>query len=126
MNQNGERRKFRRFEIPGGKIRYRKNSGASKLKKFSREYQLLNMSLGGLQILCDSEFRYGEEIVLQIQVPKEREIKLYSKVVWQKPVALSNDIVVGFEFNTFGQGKGLNPPEIMNVLRRLYARYMES
>lgn len=126
MNQNSERRQFRRFEIPGGKVTYKKNAGTSKLKNFSGEYQLLNIGLGGLQILCDREFRNGEEIVLQIHVPKEKDIILYSKVVWQNPVPLSSDIIVGFEFKPFSVGKGMNSPETMNVLRRLYSRYMES
>lgn len=126
MSQNGERRKFRRFEIPGGKIRYKINTGALMLKKFSKEYPLLNVSMGGIQILCDREFRSNEEVDIQIHAPKEKSIKLHSKVIWQNPVALSNDIIVGFEFIPFGEGKDMNPPEAMNVLRRLYARYVGS
>jgi Tfp pilus assembly protein PilZ len=125
MKQNSEKRKYRRFEIPDGRIRY-KNTGASMFKKFSKDYPLLNVSLGGAQILCDREFRNGEEVVLQIHAPKEKAVKLISKVVWQNPVALTNDKVVAFEFIPFGEGEYMNSPETMNVLRRLYARYVEN
>lgn len=121
-----ERRKYRRFEIPGGLAKIGKISGYPSFKTFSTPYPILNACIGGVNILCPGVFNTGEELMLELLAPGEKAIRLRSKVVWTNPVPLSNDILTGFEFFPFGDDKDLNPLEAMSVLRRLYARYIKA
>ncbi len=120
-----ERRKYRRFEIPGGKAKIVKLAGFSFLKPFSRPYPILNASMGGVNILCTKEFCTGEELLLELHAPGEKAVRVRSKVIWINTVPISNDNIIGFEFFPFGDDKNLNSPEAMGILRRLYARYIE-
>ena len=126
MTRFVEKRKYRRFEIPGGLVKIGKVSGYPSLKAFSQPYPVLNTSIKGINVLFPMVFNTGEEIVVELHAPGEKAIRLRSKVIWTNPVPLSNDILTGFEFFPFGTDKGLNPPEAMSVLRRLYARYITS
>ena len=119
-----ERRKFRRFEIPGGKVKIGKFAGHSFFKPFSTHCPLLNICIGGLNILSDGAFNTGEDLLLELHAPVEKVIRIRSKIIWTNPVPLSNDTLIGFEFLPFGDDKHLNPHEAMHVLRRLYARYI--
>jgi len=119
-----ERRKYRRFEIPGGLVKIGKVSGYPSLKAFSQLYPVLNASISGVNVLFPVAFNTGEEILVELHAPEEKPIRLRSRVIWTSPVPLSNDILTGFEFFPFGEDKGFNSPEAMGVLRRLYARYI--
>lgn len=123
MERFDERRKFRRFEMPGGEAKYKKIVQPGLIKHFSRPCPVLNLGVGGLSMLCGKGFRNGETVILQLTAPGEKPLNLRSIVRWQNPVALSNDMIVGFEFMEFGNSKGLNSPDALNVLRRLYAKY---
>jgi len=125
MPQFVERRRYRRFEIPGGEVRYKRITEPAILHHFSRPYPILNMSVGGLAFVCEEDFYQGEEIIIQLIAPNEKPINLSSIVRWQGSIALSADLIVGIEFMEFGNNKNLNPPEILAVLRRLYARYIK-
>ena len=126
MAQFVERRKYRRFEIPGGKVNIARFRGYSFFKPFSAHYPLLNICMGGLNILSTREFSTGEDLLLELHAPDEKVIRLRSKVIWTNPIAISKDTLIGFEFFPFGEDKHLNPHEAMHVLRRLYARYIET
>ena len=123
MDKSVEKRKFRRFEIPGGKAKHRKIVKPAIIKHFSKSYPVLNLCVGGIAVLCSKEFRSGERVIIQLRAPNENPVNLQSKVRWQDQIALSNDVIVGFEFLEFGNNKGLNSPDALNLLRRLYARY---
>ena len=121
-----ERRKYRRFEIPGGTAKIGKAQGFSLLKPFSKSFPLMNACMGGVNILCNRELNTGDNLLLKIHAPGEKSIKISAKVIWTNPVPLSNDVLTGFELAPFGGDRDLNPPEAMNVLRRLYAKYIKS
>jgi hypothetical protein len=118
-----ERRKFRRFEIPGGKVKNLTGPGSFLLRPFLKAYPLLNMGMGGINFLSTREFIKSEELVIEIYAPEEERIQLHSRVIWTNPVPLSKDLVTGCEFFPFGEERHQNSPEEMNTLRRLYARY---
>jgi len=120
-----ERRRYRRFEIPGGEVRYKRITGPAILHHFSRPYPILNMGIDGLALVCKEDFYQGDEIIIQLIAPNEKPINLRSTVRWQEPIALSTDVIVGIEFMEFGNNKNMNPPEMLAVLRRLYARYIK-
>ena len=118
-----EKRKFRRFEVPDGKAKYKRIILSSIIKHFSDSCPVLNMGVGGTAFLSSEEFRNGEEIIIKLTAPNEKSVNLRSKVRWLGPITLSSDVIVGLEFMEFGSSKDLNPPEALNLLRRLYARY---
>lgn len=124
MEYHEERRKYRRFEIPEAKAKIKKSSSFSLLKSFS-SYPVLNISIGGVMILFDGELSTGEVIHFELIVPEEKSLKFHAKVKWTNPVPLSCDMITGFEFLPFDEDKHHNSTEAMNLLRRLYARYID-
>ncbi len=124
MSQFVERRKYRRFEVPGGKTKIGKFAGYSFFKPFSAPFPILNACIGGVNILCNREFSTGEDLLLELFAPEEKPIKVRAKVIWANPVLISNDLLTGFEFFPFGDDKHLNSPGAMHILRKLYARYI--
>ena len=121
-----ERRKYRRFEIPGGTAKIAKTQGFSLLKPFSSSFPLMNVCMGGVNILCNRELNTGENFLLELKAPGEKTIKVHAKVIWTNPVPLSNEIITGFELAPYGDDKNLNSSESLNILRRLYAKYIKS
>ena len=115
MADYGERRLYRRFEIPGAD---------AKIKK-SPIYPVLNCGVGGINILFDRELKTGKVIEFELVVPGEESLKFHARVRWTNPVPLSSDIMTGFEFLPFDENKDHNGPEALSLLRRLYARYID-
>lgn len=124
MKEYVERRKYRRFEVPGALVKIGKAQKYPLFRPFSNPFPLLNACVGGVNILCSKALNTGENQLLELQAPGEKAVRLRSKVVWTNPVPLSTDILIGFELYPFGEGKDLNPPEAMGILRRLYERYI--
>ncbi|MDB9823472.1 PilZ domain-containing protein [Deltaproteobacteria bacterium] len=125
MTEFVEKRKFRRFEMPGGEVRHKRIMSPVLLQHFSKPYPVLNMGVGGLAVVCKEGFRNGEALIIQLTAPNENPLNLRSTVRWQGPIALSTDIIAGLEFTEFGNNRDLNSPETLGVLRRLYARYIK-
>ena len=125
MSKLVERRKYRRFGIPGGEAKIGRLSGYALLKPFSKPYPVLNMCIGGANILCNREFDTGEDLMLEVYAPDEKAMRLRAKVIWSNSVPISNDILIGLAFSPFGDERHLNPSDAMLVLRKLYARYIE-
>jgi hypothetical protein len=120
-----ERRKYRRFEIPGSRVKIMGGLGDSLLRPFLKQYPCLNIGMGGINLLSTKEFIKGQEFVIEIYVSEEERIELRSRVIWTNPVAMSKDLKTGCEFIPFGEERHLNSPDAMNTLRRLYARYIK-
>ena len=125
MTRLVERRKYRRFEIPGGAVKIGKIESYPSYKPFSRSYPILNACIGGVNILCTKALNTGEDLHLELHAPGEKAVRLRSKVIWTAPVPLSRDLLTGFTIYPFGEGKDFNPPEALVILRRLYARYIK-
>ena len=127
MSQIIERRKYRRFEVPGGTAKIGKITGyPSIFKPLSKTCPLINACIGGVNILCTRALNTGEDFLIELLAPGEEAIRLRSKVIWTNPVPLSRDILTGFELFPFGEDRDQNPSEAMGVLRRLYARYINA
>jgi hypothetical protein len=118
-----ERRKFRRFEIPGSRVKIMGCLGDSLLRPFLKQYPCLNIGMGGINFLSTKEFIKGEELNIELYASEEERIELRSRVIWTSPVAMSKDLKTGCDFILFGNERHLNSPDAMNTLRRLYARY---
>lgn len=125
MKEFDEKRKFQRFEIPGGEGKHKRTGLPTLLKDFSKSCPVMNVSVGGIALLCEEEFGQEEEVMIKLDAPNEAPLDLRAVVKWQGPIFLGTGKVVGFEFKTFSNGKSWNPPETFFVLRRLYARYVK-
>lgn len=120
------RRKCRRFEIPGGKVRYRGIGPLALLKGFSKSYPLVSVSKGGVSFVCEEKFDKGQEIITQLLVANGSPLNLRAWVQWQEPSPGSGDKVVGVEFRSFGPGKGHNSYQALEALRKLDVQHGNS
>jgi hypothetical protein len=123
MAQYVEKRRCRRFEIPGGEVKYKKIGLLILNKDFSKAYSLLNVSKGGLAFVCEKKFRRGKKLMLQLLAPNEIPLNLRSRVRWQGQWAGSTFRVTGAEFMPFGTRRSWNSLEALDVLGRLDAQY---
>jgi hypothetical protein len=123
MAQRIERRRCKRFEIPGAEGRYKKTGLLSLFKGFSRPYRVVNISKGGLALACEEKFRPNDEVIIRLIVPNETPLNLRARVRWQGRPVGRMDTIVGVEFKPFGSPRGSNSLEALDVLTRLEARY---
>lgn len=118
-----EKRMCRRFVIPGAEARYKKTSLFIFPKGFSESYPVLDVSKGGLAFVGEEKFRRGKKLIVQLLVPTETSLALHATVRWQGRWAGSELRVTGVEFMPFGNRKGWNSPETLDILRRLDAKF---
>ena len=123
MVQGVDRRECRRFEIPGGKGRYRKTGLFVLFKGFSKAYPVVNVSKGGLAFMCEEKFGQDEKIITQLLAPNEIPLNLRARVRWQGQPAGNADRIVGVQFMPFGSCRGQNSLKALDILRRLDAQY---
>ena len=125
MTQGSERRKYHRFQVPDGEARHRKAGLLGRLKGLSEPYPVVNMSKGGLAFLCDVPFRENTELEIQLLVPGKSPLALLGKTRWQGPAEGRQDgtVIVGIHFRPFGDKRGCNPHETLDVLRKLQKEY---
>jgi len=125
MFQDVERRKCRRFQVPGAEVRYKKDRNIFSSSRFSRALPVLDMSKGGLAFLCNKKLRSGTKLVMQLDLPDESSLTLHGRVRWQGEKWLGADTNTGIEFMPFGDRKGGNSMEALDVLRQLDDTYGE-
>ena len=122
MIQGVKRRRARRFEIPGGKGKYKKTGLLVLIKGFSPAYPVVNVSKGGLALLCDEKLDQGKKVMVQLLAPNKKPLNLRA-LVRRQGRADSGDMFVGVEFMPFTGRIGHNPLEALDVLRRLDSQY---
>ena len=118
-----EKRRCRRFRIPGMEIRFKEKGLLFSLQKFSKPYPVIDISKGGLSFICVKTFAIGKKLVVKLQIPGETSFVLDSVVRRQQRMIGSNEKITGVEFMPFGSRRGLNSPESLDVLRRLDKKY---
>ena len=123
MLQGVERRKCRRFEIPGTEVKYQKDRLAFSSRRFSGALPVLDMSKGGLAFSCGEEIKRGKKLILQLLIPNESPLMLRAQVRWQGKEWNNPDITTGVEFMPFGGRRKWNSIETLDVLRELDVRY---
>jgi hypothetical protein len=123
MVQSLKKRRARRFEIPGGKVKYKKTGLILLVKGFSIAYPVLNVSKGGLVFVCDEKLDYGDKVIVQLLVPNENPLHLRAQVRWRGRRGDSSDMLVAVEFMPFTRRRSHNSLKALDVLRRLDAQY---
>ena len=122
MVQGAKKRRARRFDIPGGKGKYKKTGLFVLVKGFSTAYPVVNVSKGGLALLCDEKLAQGKKVMVQLLAPNENPLHLHARVRWRGSTH-SGDMFVGVQFMPFSERTDHNPLEALDVLRRLDAQY---
>jgi len=123
MVQGIQKRRTRRFEIPGAKVRYKKIRLLVWNSNLSDAYPVMNMSKGGLAFACEERLGTNGKLLLQLLAPNETPMDLRAQVQWQGRHPYSADKIVGVKFMPFGSRRGWNSRKLLNMLRELDARY---
>jgi c-di-GMP-binding flagellar brake protein YcgR len=76
MQEDQNRRKYPRYDAP---ICYRPAS------LFSARKPLVNISLGGIRIYSDDEFKIGKRLEIELILADDSVLTCTAKVVWQRP-----------------------------------------
>ena len=122
MVQGVKKRRARRFEIPGGKGKYKKTGLLVLIKGFSAAYPVVNVSKGGLALVCEEKLDQGKKVMVQLLAPNEKSLNLHARVRWRGSTD-SGDMLLGVEFMPFTGRRGHNSLEELDVLRRLDVQY---
>lgn len=77
MPEQDNRRKYPRYDAP---VCYRSAS------LFSARKPLINISLGGIRIYSDEEFKIGKRLELELILPDDIILTCTARVVWQSPL----------------------------------------
>jgi hypothetical protein len=118
-----EKRKCRRFKIPGAEGRYQKVGLLGAISGFSKAYSVMNVSKGGLAFLCDKRLGKKKKLIFQLLVPNRNPLNLRARVRRQNQWMGGDLKITGIEFMPFGERKGLNPPDLLDILRELDTKY---
>lgn len=124
--KRAERRKCRRFEIPGATVRIRKAGVLGRLFGFSEPLKLVNLSKGGACFVSDILWKIDTKILLQFHFPEEPLFFLYGHIRWQATtLGLNKPVMKGVRFLPFGASRQTNPRKALDVLSRLEETYAE-
>ncbi len=118
-SKDSERRSFKRIEIPGAQIRYKKSKGLTLLKNYSSVDDIINVSKSGISFHMPEETKFGEPVQMKISFPDGNDLSLRGKVRWQKPVNGNGEQTIGILFDPFGTKKEYNSMIALNYLRNL-------
>ena len=120
-----ERRRFKRFKIPGAYVRYTKIWLLGTLRLLSEPHSLLNLSKGGMKFISEEKLSIDEKIMAQLIVPRENLLSLRAQVRWRGERNSNGVSTLGVQFEPFGNRRGLNSYESLNVLERLDEHYIK-
>ena len=123
--QGVEKRKCRRFQVPGAMVRYKKDGLLALTKRLSKPRLVVNLSKGGLAFECEQKFLRNEKIMTQLFISNEDPLKLRAWVRWQDWSSGSRSHFTGVEFKPFGKRRGWNSLEALDILRKLDDTYGE-
>jgi len=126
MTENGaKRRRARRFQIPGGKVRLKRAGLFSLFQGFSGPFPVGNASKGGLALRTNERFRKGQKLTIQLLIPNEAPLNLKGEAWWQEEQMEGIYATTGIKFMPFGSKAGWNSSEVLEMLRKLEARYIK-
>ena len=114
-----DRRVFTRIEIPGAKIQYRKTGMRSLLNILSKPVHIKNLSKSGICFPIDDKLRFGDPVVMKIQFPDGKNLRLRGEIRWQNERNAGPSSHVGVQFNPFGSQTEYNPIEALEYLRSM-------
>ena len=118
-----EKRRCRRFEIPGAEVKFKKGGLLFFVQAFSEPCPVINVSKGGISFTCDKKLSNGKKLVVQLLIPNETPLNLNSIAQRQEQIMGSEKKLSAVEFMPFGSRYGWNARESLDVLRKLNKKY---
>ena len=118
-----EKRRCRRFEIPGAEVKFKKKGLLVFVQAFSEPYPASNVSKGGVAFTCDKKLSNGTKLAVQLLIPDEVPLNFNSIVRRQEQIMGSERKLTGVEFMPFGGRHGWNKTESLHTLRKLDKKY---
>ncbi|MFC1891171.1 PilZ domain-containing protein [Thermodesulfobacteriota bacterium] len=126
MFNHVEKRGCKRFQIPTADSKYKKTGLLSFKNKHTRVASVRDISKRGLSFTCDENLRKGQKLNVQLIVPNEKPIDLYSQVCWAEQGVGCTLYTVCIKFMPFGKSRGYNPVETLDALRGLEEKYLSN
>ena len=125
MTNKSDKRAFDRIKIPGASVIFRKRNKLGFLERFSKPMQLFNLTKSGVCFASDKKFNTGEPVCIDIQIPGEKDLRLYGKVKWITNDETEHECLIGAQFSAFGNGSEYNPIKSLDRLRILQNKFGE-
>lgn len=120
-----DRRVFTRIEIPGAKIKYKKNGKSKFLSSLSKSVDIMNLSKSGICFQIDETVKYGDPVVMQINFPDGKNLRLKGQVRWHNLQQTGSSYHAGVQFAPFGQLSNYNSIEALEYLRSMEGLALE-
>jgi hypothetical protein len=114
-----EKRRCRRFEIPGAEVKFKKKGLLFWVQAFSEPCPVIDISKGSISFTCDKKLSNGKRLVIQLLIPNETPLNLNAIVFRQEQIMGSEKKITGIKFMPFGSRYGWNSRESLGVLRKL-------
>lgn len=125
---NLKKRKCKRFTIPGSTLHYKTKGFFPFKKSFPEEYYpVLDISKGGASFLTDQRIKPGSNLVIKLTIPElSSSFEILCKTKWiAKNREESYRYKMGIAFNTYGESRNQNKPEILELFNRLEENFTE-
>ena len=124
MAKDVERRTCRRFEVEGATLRYRRQGWFKSEDYTAVECPIENLSKGGVMFVNNAGvLNLEDKVAVRLNVSGGEELELLGRVKWALSTSGSLGAQVGVQFSTFGSGKGLNSPKLLEKLAELEQKY---
>ena len=117
-----KKRKCTRFTIPGTTLYYKKKKRFFNNPEYSQDYfPVIDISKGGASFLTDQRIKPGSPIVIKLTIPDiDSPLEIICTTRWiAKNREESYRFQTGLSFNTYGDNKNQNRPEILDTLNNL-------
>jgi Tfp pilus assembly protein PilZ len=126
MAERPERRACERFVIPWATASY-SVEGLISAGHFTEDlFPIVDISLGGLRLLTDNNFKLEARVTLKISIPGDiSALDLKGKVNWLAPnPERSYKYQVGIQLAPYSEKKGENSLEVLKRLKALEERFL--
>jgi len=121
--EKSDKRAFNRMKIPGAHVVFRKRNKLGIFERPSRPMELYNITKSGVCFASEKTYHKGEPVLIEIQIPGEKELRLYGNIKWISEDGRDFTCLIGAQFSAFGEGKNYNSLKSLDRLRTLHQRF---
>ena len=124
-----DRRAHKRISIPGATLTYKEGKFFFSKEIYVEEFlPVVEISRGGIRILCQKLFTTAQKISLKVSIPEEESpLLLVGRVRWTSSAAtMSYKYQIGIQFSPYGKRKGQNDPYILKRIISLEKKFLSN
>jgi hypothetical protein len=118
-----DKRVYDRIKIPGASVVFRKRNKLGFIERFSKPMRLFNITKSGVCFASEKKFNSGEPVCIDIQIPGEKNLRLFGKIKWINENNGPDKCLIGAQFSAFGRGSDYNSLKSLDRLRILQKKY---